>query len=111
MAKLPNADRAVIAPDKLRDYLLNPGHRRGASKAKVLLSLGYRAEDWQRLEADLRRQHASADVAATLETEYGVRYEIAVSLAGPNGRTARLRSIWQIDTGTDCPRLITMIPE
>jgi len=28
---IPNADMAIIAPEKLRDYLLNPAHRRGSS--------------------------------------------------------------------------------
>ena len=39
--KIPKADKAVIAKDKLCDYLLNPVHRRGGSKAKLLLSMGY----------------------------------------------------------------------
>ena len=111
MAKLSNADKAVIAPDQLREYLLNPDHRRGASKADLLLSLGYRTGEQQRLEADLRRQHVPADVATTLATDYGIRYEIVAPLVGPNGRIVLFRSVWQIDTGTDYPRLITMVPE
>ncbi len=35
--KLTNADRAVIAPDKLTAYLLNVAHRRGGPKAKLLI--------------------------------------------------------------------------
>jgi hypothetical protein len=49
--KIPNGDKAVIASEKLRDYLLNPAHRRGGSKARLLLSMGYTAADWQRLGA------------------------------------------------------------
>ena len=52
--KIPHADRAIIAPEKLRDYLLNPLHRRGGPKARLLMSLGYRAEDFDKLEQDLR---------------------------------------------------------
>ena len=109
--KIPNADRAIIAPDKLRDYLLNTEHRRGGSKARLLLSMGYRTEDWPRLEADLRLQHLGAEVDRTTATDYGQRYEIAAPLTGPKGRTIGFRSIWQIDTATDVPRLITMYPE
>ena len=32
--KVPNAERAIIAAEKIRDYLLNPEHRRGAAKAR-----------------------------------------------------------------------------
>ena len=51
--KLPNADRAVMTEDKLRNYLLNVSHRRGASKARLLLALGYHPDDngWRRISA------------------------------------------------------------
>jgi hypothetical protein len=29
----------------------------------------------------------------------------------PGGRVVSFLSVWQIDAGTDCPRLITMYPE
>jgi hypothetical protein len=109
--KLPNASSAIIAREKLRDYLLNLGHKRGGSKARLLLSMGYLADDWERLEADLRSQHLSADVDATASSSYGQRLEIVADLTGPNGRILPFRSIWQIDIGTDVPRLITMYPE
>ena len=109
--KLPNAENAVIAPEKLRDYLLNPKHRRGGSKAKLLLSMGYQADQWQQLETDLREQHLTVDVDESEENEYGTPYAIVAELNGPNGSTIVFCSIWQIDIGTDRPRLITMYPE
>jgi hypothetical protein len=59
---VPNADRAIIATDKLAGYLLNVSHKRGGPKARLLLSLGYRSDNPQSLEADLRTQHLSLDV-------------------------------------------------
>ncbi len=109
--KIPKADKAVIAKDKLCDYLLNPVHRRGGSKAKLLLSMGYSGDDWQRLESDLRVHHLAAEVDCETDSDYGNRYEIVAPLPGLSGGLALFRSIWQIDTGTDFPRLITMYPE
>ncbi len=109
--KVPNAKNAIIAPEKLRDYLLNPEHRRGHSKAKKLLSMGYQADQWQHLETDLREQHLTADVEEVEENDYGTCYAIVAGLTGPDARTISFRSIWQIDLGTDLPRLITMYPE
>ena len=109
--KIPNADKAVIAKDKLCDYLLNPAHRRGGSKAKLLLSMGYAADDWQRLETDLRVHHLAAEVDCETDSDYGKRYEIVAPLPDSSGGQVLFRSIWQIDTGTDFPRLITMYPE
>ena len=108
---IPNADKAVIAKDKLCEYLLNPVHRRGGSKAKLLLSMGYSGDDWQRLESDLRVHHLTAEVDCETDTDYGKRYEIVAPLPGLGGGLVLFRSIWQIDIGTDFPRLITMYPE
>lgn len=110
--KLPNADNAIIAPEKLRDYLLNCDHRRGGSKAKLLLTMGYQSDQWQQLETDVRQQHLAADVDIVKQNNYGTTYEIAAALKGPSRRDPILfRSIWQIDFGTNLPRLITMYPE
>ncbi len=109
--KIPNADKAVIAEDKLRTYLLNVTHRRGGSKARLLVSMGYAPDDWQRLETDIREGHLTADVDQLAESDYGTRFEIVAPLIGPTGRSVNFRSIWQIDLGTDYPRLITMYPE
>jgi len=54
--QIPNADRAVIDPAKLRAYLLSRSHPVGRFKAAFFLGLGYSAQDWRRLEADLRSQ-------------------------------------------------------
>jgi hypothetical protein len=107
---IPNADRAIVAPEKLRRYLLNPSHKRGGAKAKRLLSLGYRTNAPEILESDLRTQHLSLDVARTSENAYGVVYEIDGPIKTPSGKIARFASIWQIDTGSDVPRFITMYP-
>ena len=109
--KIPNATRAEIAEEKLREYLLNVEHHHGASKARLLLSLGYRPESWRELETDIRLQHLTVDVDVTKESEYGTRYEIVGPLVGPLGQSVDFRSVWQIDIGTDHPRLITMYPE
>jgi hypothetical protein len=107
--RIPNADKAVIAPE-IRDYLLNPGHRRGSAKARLLLSCGYHADDWQILEADVRTQHLTADFNSGKANAYGQRFEIRAPLTTPSGRQIVFESIWQIDDGTDVPRLITMYP-
>jgi len=107
---IPNAARATIAVEKLTAYLLNPLHKRGAAKAKLLLSLGYRANAPEALESDLRTHHLSLDAARMSQNAYGVVYEIDGPIKTPNGRIVRLVSVWQIDTGSDVPRLITMYP-
>jgi hypothetical protein len=108
--KVPNADRAVIAADKLTGYVLNVSHKRGGPKARLLLSVGYRSDNPQSLESDLGIQHLSLDVTRTHQSAYGVVYEIEGPITTPNGRTVRFCSVWQVDTGSEVPRFITMYP-
>jgi hypothetical protein len=109
--KLPNAEMAVIEQAKLVDYVLNVEHVYGGAKARLLQSLGYTVDEWPQLESDIRAQFLPCDVAFTKDTPWGMRYEIVAPLAGPVGKAVVFRSIWQIDRGTDAPRLITMYPE
>ena len=50
--KIPNSDRVVIEPLKLTEYLLNSEHKRGGTKAKLLIQFGYSLENWQQLESE-----------------------------------------------------------
>ncbi|WP_416675293.1 DUF6883 domain-containing protein [Egbenema bharatensis] len=109
--KLPNHELAIIESSKLTNYLLNPNHKRGGTKAKLLLQCGYSQDNWQQLDADIRAYHLTAEVDRIRETPYGVRYEIRASLQTPIDRLLPVRTVWQIDTGTTLPRLITMIPD
>ena len=107
---VPNAEHAIVAPEKVTGYLMNVSHRRGGPKARLLLSVGFRLDDPQRLESDLRTQHLSLDVTRTSENAYGVVYEIEGPIRTPGGKNVLFCSIWQVDTGTEVPRFITMYP-
>jgi hypothetical protein len=47
---------------------------------------------------------------ADVENAYGVVYEVEGPIRTPGGKNVRFCSIWQVDTGTDVPRFITMYP-
>jgi hypothetical protein len=82
----------------------------GRPESEIALSLGYRPDDPRRLASDLRTQHLSLDVTRTSEEAYGVVYEVEGPIRTSIGKNVRLCSIWQVDTGTDVPRLITKYP-
>ncbi len=109
--KIPNKDRAIIEQSKITEYLLNTEHKRGGSKAKMLLQFGYSLENWQQLESDIREFHLTGDVDTIKETAYGVRYEVRAALLTPSNRQLFVRTVWQIDIGASQPRLITLIPD
>ncbi|MEO5588579.1 MAG: DUF6883 domain-containing protein [Gemmatimonadaceae bacterium] len=107
---IPNFDRASIAVEKLAGYLLNASHQRGGAKARLLISLGYQPAAPERLMADLRGQHLTLEPTRTSLNAYGVYYRIEGEIVTPSGRRVRFCSIWQVDTGTETPRFITMYP-
>ena len=47
--KLPNPDKLVVEREKIANYLLNPVHRFGASKARFFTHFGFRVEAWEQL--------------------------------------------------------------
>jgi hypothetical protein len=107
---LPNSSKAVIAPEKLRDYLLSPIHPIGRYKALFFRTLGYDQTSWQQLETDLRSL-ASLPAEPLESTEYGSKYAIIGLLSGPNGRMAEIVSVWIILAGEDAPRFVTAYPK
>ena len=102
---IPNADRAIIATEKLSTYLLNMSHKRGAAKARLLLGVGYRSDAPHVLESDLRAQHLLLEATRTHENAYGVVYEIEGPIKTPSGRSVGCSS-----QHPDVPRFITMYP-
>lgn len=108
--RLPKADEAVIPIEKLRDYLLSPQHPIGRFKATFFAGLGYTADDWAKLEADLRSQHLLLDAEEGEGSTYGRKFVISGPLTGPSGSTAMLVSVWVIHSGEELPRFVTAYP-
>jgi hypothetical protein len=87
---LPRAADAVIAAEKLRDYILSPTHPigrfKGRFKGAFFAQLGYAQADWQRLAADLRSQHLPLAAQEIDAPPFGRKYRICglspVPLAG-----------------------------
>ena len=76
----------------------------------MLINYGYSLENWQQLESDIRKFHLNAEVSIIKETPYGIRYEIISEILTPIQKPLLMKTVWQIDKGTELPRLITMIP-
>ena len=108
--KLPAAERAVIAPSKIRNYLLSTSHPIGRFKAPFFTGLGYTSANWRRLEADLRHLAVSGDAELGKASPYGQKYEIRGTLRGPSGRAAGVLTVWIILFGGNVPQFITAFP-
>jgi hypothetical protein len=108
--KLPNASLALVAKEKVIEYLLNPAHPDNGGKAAFFHSLGFRREEWEVLASAFRGVAGAAEVAEKLESAHGVKYVLEGIMATPSGRAPRVRTIWIIDRSRNCPRLVTAYP-
>lgn len=107
---IPNPDRAVVDPTKLREYLLSASHPVGRFKSSFFISLGYGAARWRRLEVDLRCQHLTKSARELEPSPYGRKFVIRATLNGPSGRSAMVTSIWIVRKSEDFPRFVTAYP-
>ena len=109
MLGVPNADEAVIDPRKLTDYLLAHSHPLGRSKARFFESLGFAAARADLLESALRELAKQPDGIMTQDTGFGTKYIADGSLRGPTA-SARVRTVWIVERGTEIPRFVTAYP-
>lgn len=108
--RLPNASRLVVEQAKIVDYLLNPVHRYGGSKARFFAQFGFRPEAGEVLAVALREHGQQNEVTKRKETGFGPRYEVEGELTAPDGRRPKICTVWQMDEGEPAPRLITAYP-
>jgi hypothetical protein len=107
---IPNANEATAATEKVRDYLLNPEHPDGGSKAAWFQSLGYVRDRWEELASDLLALAATCDQFATVRTPYGVKYIVKVRIGRKSHRTAGVLAVWIVEAARP-PRLVTAYPD
>jgi hypothetical protein len=107
MTKVPNADRALIPMEKLLDYCLNPEHPRGKDKAYVFASVLGLTRDKAIDLADLVRPAAVyGDVTKEENTAFGRYYRLDWTIPATSG--VGLRTLWEIASGEETPRLISV---
>jgi hypothetical protein len=107
--KLPNADRAIIDIEKLRDYSLSSNHPEGKHKARVFLSsLGFKASDAERLRELILEAILTAEAEEQPSTHYGQRFVVDFHVKAEQGLVVTpktVRSAWIIRNDEDFPRL------
>ena len=107
---LPNADRAIVDPAKVRDYLLSSVHPVGRFKATFFVSLGYTQDRWETLRDDLLALARIGDAVPGRRRMFGRMFEVDGMLTGPSGPTAEIRTVWIIANDEASPRFVTAYP-
>ena len=107
--RVPNTERAIIDPAKIRDYLLSSAHPVGRFKARFFMRLGFRAEEWDAFARALREQHLTQDATPSPPDAYGQAFTVRAMLQGPTAG-APVASVWFVRQGEDYARFVTAYP-
>lgn len=107
---IPDAERAIVAVEKVRDYLLNLEHPEGGSKAVWFHTLGYRRDQWHLLADDLLAIARDCGEFDTETTRFGIKYKVSGLVGRPNYRPGTVRTVWIVEDDNP-PRLVTAYPE
>ncbi len=106
---LPNAERAIIDPAKLHDYVLSTSHPVGRFKVRFFAALGLTSDNWRDLEAALRARHLTRSAVAGLVEALGQPFTIRAIFKGP-AIIALVTSVWFLRAGEEAARFVTAYP-
>ena len=109
--RLPNASQARVQSEKITGYLLSPNPSVGGGKPNFFVRFGFQPDNWRELADALLAVGRGYDVVDILETSFGIKYVIEGRVETPDGRNLQVRTVWQIDWGKDCPRLVSAYPK
>jgi hypothetical protein len=110
LAKIPNAEKAIIDPEKLHGYLLSATHPIGQYKAAFFEKLGYTTENWEAFEQRLRDLITSYDAREGEQTQYGKKYVVRGPFIAPTGDRVQIVTVWIILEGESVPVFLTAYP-
>ena len=108
--RLPNGNRAIVAPTKITHYLLDDGHPDGGPKSRFLRSFGFDPASPGVLRDALLAHALTHDVSATHLVEQGEVFEVTGPMLAPDGRLPMIRTVWIILKGETDPRFVTLKP-
>lgn len=119
---LKNFDLAQMDPAKFENYSMDPNNPNNRTKKDdpntgkwvAFRNLGYnvstqegRIAGTQDVMNQVKDELPNEPAIFERMTAHGPRYIVDVPIKGPNGRTGTLVTVWQYDSGSTTPRLIT----
>jgi filamentous hemagglutinin len=107
---LLNAQNAVIDPNKIINYALNPTPNQSGGDNKAIVfnsALGYNQSNAADLIQQLQAGVSNYPATVAGVNNYGNRFTVNIPVTGPNSNTLPVTTGWIYDPGSKTPRLIT----
>ena len=102
----PDAEHSIVTQEKLCDYLLNPAHPVGGTKAAWFASIGFTQQNWEQLRNDLLRVAKSCENFVPKSSPFGVKYETEGEIGCGGYPPAFVVAVWIVEENL-APRLVT----
>ena len=107
---MPNHKQAVTPREKFTDYSLNYDNPNSRGKAEAYeKALGFNKSNADSLieQIDNAVRNETVSPVEISETGFGTKYKYRIPIKGANGLIKNVMAVYQIDKGTDIPRMIT----
>lgn len=93
------AEGGIETEDIRRHYALNKDHNGGGRDKATAFerALGYNRSNYRELVKNIMANLAYYPAVFEGQNQYGKKYEVAMHLAGPNGKTAKMLTAWLLD--------------
>ena len=107
---MPNHQQAITPPKKFIEYSLDYDNPNSRGKAEVYeKALGFNKSNADLLieQIDSAVKNESVSPIKISETEYGTKYKYSIPVKGVNGQIRNVTAVYQIDKGSEIPRMIT----
>jgi hypothetical protein len=98
----------IIGKDKVVNYLLNPAHKDGWSKAKILIEYGFHPENWEIFVERVKDHAQVGKVVLEIKTQFGLKIIVNDFSETPSRKNLLIKSIWIVVTNV--PILVTLYP-
>ncbi|MGO8914308.1 MAG: DUF6883 domain-containing protein, partial [Stellaceae bacterium] len=107
MARVPNADGAILDIRRIADYCLSPVHPRGRHKARVFRdALGLSQDDARWLQAVLLDGLRHGEAIELSSDDLGSHWRVDVPVTR-HAKSVVVRTIWIVRSGEQQPRFVT----
>jgi hypothetical protein len=107
MAKVPNAESAILDIRKIAEYCLNPVHPRGRHKARVFRdALDLMQDDAGWLQAALLDGLRQGEATELSNDVLGSRWRVDMPVSR-HGKSVVVRTVWIVRSGEQIPRFVT----
>ena len=108
--KVPNNDNAIIAIEKIRDYLLSPLHSVGRYKAIFFRKIGYSFTAVDLLIDDFRKIIFENEIEKEIDTIDGIKYIVKGNIGLIFGISITVFTVWIIEKEVLFPCFVTAYP-